>query len=201
MNQDISENPYKAIPDQAEETTKATGENPVVRVVGLAILGPLVMLFVLSFLSTVEIERFSWADMEGVVLTTIIAVVITSATLPVIWAVAGFIGRRRNMPEMAQQESVFFVLKWAVACVLFVATIPSIIEGFSSTYPVSEYTVNYFVLLALSMIFVLAANFLQYRRMPTRKSAFVCCLGGVMVLMAVGVLGLFFVAIAGSALT
>lgn len=201
MNRQISENPYEAASAQDVEEATSKGKSSVLRVVGLAIVGPLAIIFVLAFLGSLESGRFSSSDMTNVVVSSGVGVIIASVILPVVWAVAGLFVRRKNKETLTQQESVLFVLKWIGASVLLFATIPFLVEGFGTTYPISDLTVSYFLLLALAMIFVVVTSFVEYRREPNQKSAFVCCLGGMVVIMAVGMVVLFIYAIAASALT
>ena len=197
----MSENPYEASADQDVEVATSKGGSLVLRVVGLAIVAPLVIIFILAFLGNFESDRFSARDMANVVIWTGVCLVIASVALPVVWAVAGLIVRRKNKVTLTQQESVLFVFKWIGGIVLLFATVPCLIEAFGTTYPISELTVSYFLLLALAMIFVLVRGFVDYRREPNQKSAFVCCLGGMVVIMAVGMVLLFMYAVAASALT
>ena len=201
MNRQISENPYEAASAQDVEEATSKGKSSVLRVVGLAIVGPLAIIFVLAFLGSLESGRFSSSDMTNVVVSSGVGVIIASVILPVVWAVAGLFVRRKNKETLTQQESVLFVLKWIGASVLLFATIPFLVEGFGTTSPISDLTVSYFLLLALAMIFVVVTSFVEYRREPNQKSAFVCCLGGMVVIMAVGMVVLFIYAIAASALT
>ena len=201
MTEEDAENPYQAVPEPDDEVGVSGSQKSVTPIVALVTLGPIVTLYTLAFLSTIELERFTERSLENIVVNTIVCALIAIIGLPVVWAVAGAIVRRSNQAKPAQQDTVLFLLKWIGGSILFFATIPSIIEGFSSTYPISEFTVNYYLILALAMVFLLVANFVSYRRKRDQKSAFVCCLGGLMVIIAVGMLGLFFFAIAASALT
>ena len=201
LTEEDAENPYQAVPEPDDEVGVSGSQKSVTPIVALVTLGPIVTLYTLAFLSTIELERFTERSLENIVVNTIVCALIAIIGLPVVWAVAGAIVRRSNQAKPAQQDTVLFLLKWIGGSILFFATIPSIIEGFSSTYPISEFTVNYYLILALAMVFLLVANFVGYRRKRDQKSAFVCCLGGLMVIMAVGMLGLFFFAIAASALT
>ena len=201
MNKQNSENPYEAVPDQDVEVATSKGSSSVLRIVGLAVVAPFVIFFILAFLGSLESGRFSSSDMTNVVVSTGFGIIIASVILPVVWAVAGLVVRRKNEVTLTQQESVLFVLKWIGASVLLFATIPCLVEGFGTTYPISDLTVGYFLLLALAMIIVIVTSFVEYRREPNQKSAFVCCLGGMVVIMAVGMVVLFIYAIAASALT
>ena len=201
MNRQISENPYEVASDQDVEVATAKGGSPVVRAVGLAIVAPLVIIFILAFVGNFESNRFSSSDVSNVVTCTGVCIVIASVLLPCVWAVAGLMVRRKHKVTLTQQESVLFVFKWIGGIVLLFATIPCLIEAFGTTYPISELTVSYFLLLALTMIFVMVKGFVEYRRAPSQKSAFVCCLGGMVVIMAVGMVLLFMYAVAASALT
>ncbi len=203
MSHQKGENPYQVALDPEVETEggEAKGEIPVLRIVGLVTVVPLMLLFCISFLFDLEVKRFSSIALQDVVFFTGISFVIATVILPVFWAVAGFVVRRKKVPALSQQEAVLFVLKWIAGTVVCFATLPSVIEGFGTTYPISEYTIQYFLLLALAMGFLVTENFLRYRREADQKSAFICCLGAIIVIMAVGMVGLFIFAIAASALT
>ena len=201
MTEKDVENPYQATPELDTEVVVSDVKESKTRIVALATLGPIATLYTLAFLSSIELDRFTDRSLENVIFNSSVCAVIATIVLPVVWAVAGAIVRRRNQAKPSQQDTAPFLLKWIGGSVLLFATIPSIIEGFGSTYPISEFTINYYLILALALVFLLVANFVGYRRKRDQKSAFVCCLGGLMVIMAVGMLGLFFFAIAASALT
>ena len=201
MTEKDVENPCQATPELDTEVVVSDVKESKTRIVALATLGPIVTLYTLAFLSTIELDRFTDRSLENVIFNSSVCAVIATIVLPVVWAVAGAIVRRRNQAKPSQQDTAPFLLKWIGGSVLLFATIPSIIEGFGSTYPISEFTINYYLILALALVFLLVANFVGYRWKRDQKSAFVCCLGGLMVIMAVGMLGLFFFAIAASALT
>ncbi|MEE2938067.1 MAG: hypothetical protein VYA84_18925 [Planctomycetota bacterium] len=201
MTEKDVENPYQAVPEPDAEVGVSDVKKSVTRIVALATLGPIVILYTLAFLSSIELNRFTKDSLENVVFNTAVCALISTIALPVVWAVAGVIVRRRSQAKPTHQNTVLFLLKWIGGSVLFLATIPSIIEGFGNTYPISEFTINYYLILALAMVFFLVANFRGYRRKRDQKSAFVCCLGGLIVIMAFAMIGLFFFAIAASAVT
>lgn len=201
MTEKDVENPYQAVPEPDAEVGVSDVKRSVTRIVALAALGPIVILYTLAFLSSIELNRFTEDSLENVVFNTAVCALISTIALPVVWAVAGVIVRRRSQAKPTHQNTVLFLLKWIGGSVLFLATIPSIIEGFGNTYPISEFTINYYLILALAMVFFLVANFRGYRRKRDQKSAFVCCLGGLIVIMAFAMIGLFFFAIAASAVT
>lgn len=201
MTEKDVENPYQATPKLDAEVDVSDVKKSTTRIVALTTLGPIVTLYTLAFFSSIELDRFTDRSLENVIFNTTVCAVIATIVLPAVWAVAGTIVRRRNQAKPSHQDTAPFLLKWIGGSVLLFATIPSIIEGFGSTYPISEFTINYYLILALALVFLLVTNFVGYRRKRDQKSAFVCCLGGLMVIMAVGMLGLFFFAIAASALT
>ena len=201
MKQKNVENPYKPVSDPEVEPAKANGERSVLRVAGQVTLALLITIFCISFFSNLDVNRFSSIALRDVVSCTIISGVIATIALPILWAVAGVLCRRKNVPTPTQQEAVIYVSSWIACSVLLFATVPSVIEGFGTHYPVSDYTLNYFLLLALGMSFVVVINFRRYRAEPDQKSAFICCMGGIVVIMAIGMVAVFVVAIMASAVT
>ena len=203
MNQQKEENPYEVILDSELQTEAAEtkSEGTLVPMVGVITLTPLITLFCFSFLFNLEAERFSFDALFNVMFSTGVTSLIASVLLPVLWAVAGFLVRRKDIPPLTKLHARPIVFKWIASCVLFLGIVPTVIEGFSTTYPISEYTLSYFLLLALTLFFVILDHFLTYRHRPNQKFAFVCLLGGIMVIITVGLIGLLFFAIAASAAT
>ena len=198
MTQQDRENPYEVLSDSEAGEAGAKNANPILRIVALATCGPIITLFFLSFFATLDIDRFTSNDFTNVVVFTSLAALIAAIALPATWGVSGFICRRTKLPTLSQQEILIFLSKWVAASVLLFATLPTVIEGFGSTYPISDYTINYFLLLALAMSFLVVTNFLSYRREPNQKSAFICCAGGIILILAIGMVGLYIFAIAAS---
>lgn len=201
MTEKDVENPYQATPELDAEVDVSDVKKSATRIVALATLGPMVTLYTLAFLSSIELARFTESSLENVIFNTSVCAVVATISLSAVWALAGAIVRRKSQAKPSQQDTAPFLLKWIGGSVLLFATLPSIIEGFGSTYPISDFTIYYYLILSLAVVFLLVGNFIGYRRKRDQKSAFVCCLGGLMIIMAVGMLGLFFFAIAASALT
>ena len=201
MDQQDGENPYVVGSGPDGEETAAKSKTSVLRIIGVSTFTLMVAVFLLSFFSDLEIERFKSIELGRVFVNTGIGVIIASIILPVLWGVVGLIFRRKDLPALTRSEASFFLLKCIGSSVLVFATIPSVIEGFGNTYPVSEYTVSYFLILAYGMICLFVSNVRRFRREPDLKSAFVCCLPGLLVIMAIGMVGLFMYAVAQSAYT
>ena len=201
MDEHDAENPYVVGSDPDGEGTVAKSKTSVLRKVGLATFAFIVSVFSLSFLFNLEVGRFGSEELISVFVNTGIGAIIGSIILPVVWVVVGLVFRRKDVPALTRSEASLFLLKCIGSSVLVFATIPSVIEGFGTTYPISEYTFYYFFVLAFGMICLVVSNVRRFRREPNMKSAFVCGLGGLLVIMAIGMVALFMYAIAASAFT
>ncbi len=102
---------------------------------------------------------------------------------------------------MSRAEQVRFLMKSIGTATLFLGIIPTVIQAFSNTYPMSDHLIPYFAILIPGLLYQVVTNFVSYRRQADRKSAFVCTLAGMLVVGGFCLIILLIWAIAQSALT
>tara|TARA_B100000700_G_scaffold294744_1_gene357021 strand:- start:454 stop:1305 length:852 start_codon:yes stop_codon:yes gene_type:complete len=174
--------------------------SPSLRHLGRWICYCLTLLY-LGSLFQLEPERFSSRDFSDCLSNTWGATVVAAIAIPIVWAIAGFVVRKKNVKVLSRKQTVIFLLKSIASMVLIFATIPSMIEGCSSTYPIAHETLFYLLLLAIWTFVLTLTNFSSYRREPSRKSMFFLCITVIMLSMSLWVLWKIIDAIAASALT
>ena len=89
MDQQDGENPYVVGSGPDGEETAAKSKTSVLRIIGVSTFTLMVAVFLLSFFSNLEIERFKSIELGRVFVNTGIGVIIASIILPVLWGVVG----------------------------------------------------------------------------------------------------------------
>jgi len=170
------------------------------KVLGRSICYPATFLYLIS-LYTLQLERFSSEVFFDSLQNTWAASIVAAIAIPIVWAIAGLVVRKKNVRVLSHKETISFLSKSLAFIVLVSVTIPSLIEGCGSTYPISHETVFYFLLLAMWTFFLALTNLSSYREEPSRQSAFFLCLTVIILIASFWVLWVIFDAIAASALT
>jgi hypothetical protein len=198
MQNENDPNPYK-VPTQEQVATANKRSYPRILFLGFYILFALG--FTADFIANIEVSRFSTgAAVDGLIFGVVVAVIASICTL-LAWAIAGAIVRRKGCAEVPRAEQVRFLITAVCTATLFMGIIPTVIETFSSTFPISEYMIPYFALLIPGLLHQIVTHFLTYRRQPNRRSAFVCTLAGILVVGGFCLMVVLIWAIAQSALT
>ena len=198
MQNENDQNPYK-VTTQEQLATANKRSFPRILFLGFYIL--LALGFTADFIANIEVSRFSaGAAVDGLLFGVVVAVIASICTL-LAWAIAGAMIREKECAEVSRAEQVRFLMKSVGTATLFLGIIPTVIEAFSNTYPMSDHLIPYFAILIPGLLYQVVTNFVSYRRQPDRKSAFVCTLAGMLVVGGFCLIILLIWAIAQSALT
>ena len=171
-----------------------------VKLLGRSICYPATFLYLIS-LHQLQLERLSSQVFLESLKNTCVASIMGAFAIPIVWAITGLVVRKKNVRVLSSKNTIIFLSKTLAFMVVFFVTIPSLIEGCSSTYPVSHETVFYFLLLAMWTCFLALTNLSSYREEPSRQSAFFFCITIIILIISLWVLWTIFEAIAASALT
>ena len=141
------------------------------------------------------------ADVEMLVLSTSACIVITGFVMAIAWPLAGAWTQVKKAAQPTRLATVRCVGVWYIMSVLCFAIVPTVIESYGNTYPVSEATLGYFCFLGAALLLLLVYYAQRYRQQPSQESAFIIILGIVAIGLAVLVVFGFMAAIAASAWT
>ncbi|MDA7873606.1 hypothetical protein N9087_00830 [bacterium] len=198
MQNENDQNPYK-VTTQEQLATANKRSFPRILFLGFYIL--LALVFTADFIANIEVSRFSaGAAIDGLLFGVVVAVIASICTL-LAWAIAGAMIREKECAEVSRAEQVRFLMKSIGTATLFLGIIPTVIQAFSNTYPMSDHLIPYFAILIPGLLYQVVTNFVSYRRQADRKSAFVCTLAGMLVVGGFCLIILLIWAIAQSALT
>ncbi|MDB4532814.1 hypothetical protein N9248_00740 [bacterium] len=198
MQNENDQNPYK-VTTQEQLATANKRSFPRILFLGFYIL--LALVFTADFIANIEVSRFSTgAAIDGLLFGVVVAVIASICTL-LAWAIAGAMIREKECAEVSRAEQVRFLMKSIGTATLFLGIIPTVIQAFSNTYPMSDHLIPYFAILIPGLLYQVVTNFVSYRRQADRKSAFVCTLAGMLVVGGFCLIILLIWAIAQSALT
>ncbi|MDB4557650.1 hypothetical protein N9053_00735 [bacterium] len=198
MQNENDQNPYK-VTTQEQFATANKRSFPRILFLGFYIL--LALVFTADFIANIEVSRFSaGAAIDGLLFGVVVAVIASICTL-LAWAIAGAMIREKECAEVSRAEQVRFLMKSIGTATLFLGIIPTVIQAFSNTYPMSDHLIPYFAILIPGLLYQVVTNFVSYRRQADRKSAFVCTLAGMLVVGGFCLIILLIWAIAQSALT
>lgn len=198
MQNENDQNPYK-VTTQEQLATANKRSFPRILFLGFYIL--LALVFTADFIANIEVSRFSaGAAIDGLLFGVVVAVIASICTL-LAWAIAGAMIREKECAEVSRAEQVRFLMKSIGTATLFLGIIPTVIQAFSNTYPMSDHLIPYFAILIPGLLYQVVTNFVSYRRQADRKSAFVCTLAGMLVVGGFCLIILLNWAIAQSALT
>jgi len=140
-------------------------------------------------------------DWYDVAFNTAVGCVMSAVFMTVIWKLSGWWIRKRGVSPPDRREARRFLrLSFSAVVVLF-ATLPTVIEAYGNTYPISGETMGYFVCLFLASLMGVAYSFVSYRQQPSQQSAFIIGAGLAAVFVTMGIVALFAMAIAASAYT
>ena len=180
-----------------ESTSRKTHS---LKVFGRSICYSVTFIYLIS-LHQLEIERFSSEVIFDSLRNTWTASIVAAIAIPIVWAIAGLIVRKKNVRVLSRKQTISFLSKSLAFIVLFSVTIPSLIEGCGNTFPIATETVFYFLLLAMWTFFLALTNLSSYREEPSRQSVFFLCLTVIILIASFWVLWVIVDAIAASALT
>ena len=198
MQNENDQNPYK-VTTQEQLATANKRSFPRILFLGFYIL--LALVFTADFIANIEVSRFSaGAAIDGLLFGVVVAVIASICTL-LAWAIAGAMILEKECAEVSRAEQVRFLMKSIGTATLFLGIIPTVIQAFSNTYPMSDHLIPYFAILIPGLLYQVVTNFVSYRRQADRKSAFVCTLAGMLVVGGFCLIILLNWAIAQSALT
>ena len=128
-----------------ESTSRKTHS---LKVFGRSICYPVTFIYLIS-LHQLEIERLSAEVFFDSLRNTWTASIVAAIAIPIVWAIAGLIVRKKNVRVLSRKQTISFLSKSLAFIVLFSVTIPSLIEECGNTFPIATETVFYFLLLSL----------------------------------------------------
>ena len=143
----------------------------------------------------------SGSDLEMLMQNTGICVLVMGVLFGISWPLAGVWISCKNVAPPTPREAVRDLGVCFILSVLCFAIVPSVIESYGNTYPISGGTIGYFLVLGGSLLSIVWHQFLACKNKPSQRSAFIVIMGCATVGMVMLLLWGFFVAIAGSALT
>ena len=117
------------------------------------------------------------------------------------WPLAGTWISLKNVAPPTPLEAVRDLGVCVILSVLFFAIVPTVIESYGNTYPISEGTIGYFLLLGGALLIIVWHQFLACKNQPSQRAAFIVIMGMAAIGLAICVIAIFCSAIAGSALT
>ena len=140
-------------------------------------------------------------DLEMLGINTGICIVITGVLMAIAWPLAGAWIREKKVVPPTRREAARDLGLWYLMSVLFFAVVPSVIESYGNTYPISGNTLGYFFFLSAAVLFLVVYHIKSYRKQPSQESGFIVILGMAAIGLAISVIFILCSAIAGSALT
>ena len=143
----------------------------------------------------------SASDLEMLMQNTGICVLVMGVLFGISWPLAGAWISFKNVSPPTRREAVRDLSLCFILSVLCFAIVPSIIESYGHTYPISGGTLGYFLIVGGALLLIVWHQLLACKTQPSQRSAFIVIMGCATVGLVMLLLWAFFVAIAGSALT
>ena len=143
-------------------------------------------------------------DVEMLMLNTGICGVITGVLMAIAWPLASVWIRTKKVAPPTRRETVRnlgCLAFWYIMSLLFFAIVPTVIESYGNTYPISGSTLGYFFFLSAAVLLLVVYHVVSYRKQPSQMSLFIVTLGMAAIGLAICVIAIFCSAIAGSAFT